>query len=296
MECPYTKCDHHTLSSYSDIDQSFSSYTIFIQIFDATLFGTWLNSSSGSVLSPLLFLIYVSDISDPKHYLNSKSQFVDDTGLWAGSKKAFLAANRLQRDLDVLAEWSTKWRIKLNPEKNKFIMFSRALKETANKPALFLYVVQLSYFPHVKFLGITFDHKLTFKTHSEDILERCQQKYHLMRMLVNQKWGPSLQTILKIYKQCVRPIFEYGEISTIPVSDTVITKLQKLQNSFIRLALRLLRYISTRLLHETLGLPFIKDRLLAVASHWPAMCPKNTPRSWILILQRNIWYKALLPD
>ena len=53
----------------------------------------------GSVLSSLLFLIYVSDMADPKHHLNSRSQFVDDTGLWARSKKTSLAANRLQEDL-----------------------------------------------------------------------------------------------------------------------------------------------------------------------------------------------------
>ena len=108
--------------------------------------------SQGSVLSPLLFLIYVNEMPDPKHYLNSKSQFADDTGLWARSKKASLAANRLPRDLDALAEWCTKWRIKLNPEKTKIIMFSRTLKETPNKPALFLYGIQLSYFPHAKLL------------------------------------------------------------------------------------------------------------------------------------------------
>ena len=114
-------------------------------------------------------------------------------------------------------------------------MFSRTLKETTNKPALFLYGIQLSY----KISSVTFDHKFTFKKHFENILERYQQKYHRIRMLVNQRWEPSPQTILQIYKQCVRPIFEYGVISTITVSDTVITKLQKLQNSFIRAALRL---------------------------------------------------------
>ena len=104
-----------------------------------------------------------------KHHLNFKSKFADDTSLWAGSKKASLTANRLQRDLDALAEWCAKWRIKLNHEKTKLIMFSRTLKETANKPALFLYGIQLSYFPHAKFLGITFDHEFTFKKHFEDI-------------------------------------------------------------------------------------------------------------------------------
>ena len=80
------------------------------------------------------------------------------------------------------------------------------------------------------------------------------------------KVATNLQTILQIYKQCVTPIFEYGRISIIVVSDTVITKLQKFQNSFIRLAFRLPRYISTRLLHETSDLPYVKDRLLAVAT------------------------------
>ena len=58
-----------------------------------------------------------------------------------------------------------------------------------------------------------------------------------LRNVGQAKWGPSPQTILRIYKQCVRPTFEYRVISTITVSDTVITKLQKLQNPFIRLAL-----------------------------------------------------------
>ena len=77
---------------------------------------------------------------DPKYHLNSESQFADDIGLWAGSKKASLAANRLQRDLDALVEWCAKCMIKLNPEITKLIMFSRTLREAANKPALF-YIV-----------------------------------------------------------------------------------------------------------------------------------------------------------
>ena len=84
----------------------------------------------------------------------------------------------------------------LNHEKTKLIIFSRSLKEKLAKPTLFLYSVQLSYVPHAKFLGATFDHKFPFIKYFEDIFERCQQNYHSIRMLVNQKWGPSQEKVL----------------------------------------------------------------------------------------------------
>ena len=80
----------------------------------------------GSVLSPLLFLIYVNDLPKPHHRQNSKSQFADDTALWAASRNVHIAAKLLQKDLRKLAKWCAKWRIKLNPEKTKVILFSRS--------------------------------------------------------------------------------------------------------------------------------------------------------------------------
>ena len=139
----------------------------------------------------------------------------------------------MQRDLDKLARWCAKWRIKLNPEKTKVIIFSKSQFAIRAEPALSLYGDLLSYYPHIKFLGITFDNRMTFTKHFEEILERCNQKFHHLRILVNKKWGPSPSTILQIYKQCVRPIFEYGIVSIITVSETVITKIQTVQNSFI---------------------------------------------------------------
>ena len=119
------------------------------------------------------------------------------------------------------------------------------------------------------------DDRMTFTKHFEEISERCNQKFHRLRILVNKKWGPSPETILQIYKQCISTIFEYGIVSTIIVSETVITKIQRVQNSFIRLALRLPKYVSARLLHEASGLPYVRDRLITVGQNHLARMHAN---------------------
>ena len=188
-------------------------------------------------------------MQNPTHYQTNTLQFADDAGQWAVSKNIDLAAEYLQMDLDKLARWCAKWRIKLNPEKTKAIIFSKSQTAIRAEPALSLYGELLSYYPQIKFLGITFDNRMTSTKHFEEILECYNQKFHHLGILINKKWGPSPSTILQIYKQCVRPIFEYGIVSTVTISETVITKIQRVQNSFIRLAIRLPEYVSPRDFH-----------------------------------------------
>ena len=162
--------------------------------------------------------------------------------------------------------WCAKWRIKLNPVKTKVIIFSRSILARQTELNLKLYGETLKIYPQMKFLGITFDSQLNFKKHFEDILDRCNPRYHRLILLVNKKWGPSPATLIQIYKQCVRPLFEYGSLSTITASNYIISKIQRLQNKFIQLVLRLPKYICSKLLHDSTGLPYVKDRLLPCAT------------------------------
>ena len=154
----------------------------------------------------------------------------------------------------------------LTLKKTKVIIFSRSLITRKAELNLKLYGEKLKIYPQVKFLGIIFYSKLTFQPHFEDILELCNTRYYGLRLIANKKWGPSPATLIQIYKQCVRPIFEYGSLSTITVSDNIISKIQWLQNKFIRLELRLPKYILPKLLHDSTGLPYVKDRLLSCAT------------------------------
>ena len=122
---------------------------------------------------------------NPSHHQTNKSQFADDAGQWAISKNIDLAAEYLQKDLDKLARWCAKWRIKLNPEK-KYI-FSKSQTAIGAEPALSLYSNLLSYCLHIQVLGITFDNRMTFTKHFEEILECSNQKFYRLRILVNKK-------------------------------------------------------------------------------------------------------------
>ena len=143
----------------------------------------------GSVLSPLLFLIYINDLPTPHHKQNSLSQFADDTAQCAFNLSIHIATKCLQQDPLKLAMWCAKWRIKLNPVKTKVIIFSWSILARRTELNLKLYSETLKIYPQVKFLGITFDSQLNFEKHFEDILDRCSTRYHCLRLLVNKKWG-----------------------------------------------------------------------------------------------------------
>ena len=102
-----------------------------------------------------------------------------------------------------------------------------------------------------------------------------QPKLSPFKNIGQQKVGPKPQNHFTNLQTMCKTIFEYGTVSTITVSETVITKIQRVQNFFIRLAFHLPKYVSARLLYEASGLPYVRDRLITVGQNHLARIHAN---------------------
>ena len=91
----------------------------------------------GSILGPLLFLIYINDLSDG---LKSECKlFADGTSLFSVVHDINTSASDLNTDLETIGNWAFQWKMNFNPDPNKQaqeIIFSR--KKTASLHSLTL--------------------------------------------------------------------------------------------------------------------------------------------------------------
>jgi len=82
------------------------------------------------IFSPILFNIYTADQPTTSH--TSVADFADDKAIYISEKNPHLASQHLQNHLNLLADWYSKWRIKINDEKSSHITFT--LKQSTVPP------------------------------------------------------------------------------------------------------------------------------------------------------------------
>ena len=108
------------------------------------------------------------------------------------------------------------------------------------------------------------DSNLRFRDHVQDLAARAEKRLNILKILA---WGGTEpKTLIRLYKIYVRSIFEYGSVCFLHCPDSLLDKLQKIQNQAIRICLRLPRYVSVRLLHESSCLPTVKERLVQLGA------------------------------
>ena len=122
----------------------------------------------GSVLGPLLFLIYINDLTD--NIASDMRLFADDSSLYTIVKDVQQSHRQLNKDLDTINKWAYQWKMVFNPDISKQaieIVFSCKNKKPIH-PNLVFNEIPVSRKPFTKHLGVYLDAKLNFSKHIKE--------------------------------------------------------------------------------------------------------------------------------
>ena len=159
----------------------------------------------GSVLGPLLLLIYINDL---EHGIKSSIKFfADDTSRFSIVQDPNISAENLNHDLKLIEEWGFKWKMSFNPDPSKpaeEITFPRK-RDPCDHPPIYFNNVEVKKVNEHKHLGLILDYKLTFESHVNEKLAKARKGIGVIKYL-------SLRTLDLIYKMCVRPHLDFCDV------------------------------------------------------------------------------------
>lgn len=214
----------------------------------------------GSVLGPLLFTIFVSDI--PTLPFTQLEMFADDTTLRSSSMYPSVAYARIQRHLDLLSSYFDKWKIRVNPAKTEHILFTRKRKIPRD--------LRLNYcgddirrVEKLKLLGLVIDEKLSYSSHIQRAVMRTNDVTRRLNPLLKRNSGLSVDNKLTLYKIFIRSILTYAIQIWHTASRINMLKVQIVQNKVLRNILNLRphpvthRQVSNVVIHERTGVEHI---------------------------------------
>ena len=190
----------------------------------------------GSVLGPLLFLIYINDIQESsekfKFFL-----FADDTNILYADKNLRSLELIVNQELCKLYDWLTANKLTLNIKKPNFVIFSPAQRKLTYLAKIMIFDneqnknVALECKEFVKYLGILTDNNLTWKHHIDYIVIKISRTIGLISKL--RDFIPK-HTLISIYRSLIAPYLSYGLIAWGQACKSYLDKLLKLQKRALR--------------------------------------------------------------
>ncbi len=160
----------------------------------------------GSVLGPLLFLVYINDVTsdiDSNIFL-----FADDTSIFSSGKDTPTLAQNINSDLNKITLWARRWKITINPTKTVCMLFTKKSKPNKNfQIRLNNEIIKLS--DHHKHLGLWLSTNLTWKKHISEMAAKGRKR---LGCIQKHKYRLDRRSLELLYLTFVRPVLEYGGV------------------------------------------------------------------------------------
>ena len=212
----------------------------------------------GSVLGPLLFLIYINDL--PNGIESICKTFADDTSLFSEVKDATVSHAQLNNDLNKISKWPFQWKMLFNPDPSKQaieICFSHK-RDNVSYPSLVFNDNKVQLANSQKYLGLILDSKLDFNEHIDNKINKRNKVIGIMKRF---SFILSRKSLLTINKSFVRTNLDYADIIyDKPFNESFKRKIEMVQYKAALVITGAIKGTSRDRLYQELGLESLADR------------------------------------
>ena len=212
----------------------------------------------GSVLSPLLFRIFLMDIIDElktKPYIDIY-KFADDGTVKVAAPDTPTCLLYFKELLQSITAWKNKWRLKINCQKNKteVICFNTAEKNENMVPKMFQFDKKTIHLVEkTKVLGLIIDKDLSFEHHTEETLKLLNLTWVDICKYSSREWGFNVHTMVQLIKTMFIPKLQYA--GHIYLTENNLAKIKKLWYKIVKTSIGAILNVSLAVAEIILGLP-----------------------------------------
>jgi ribonuclease HI len=220
----------------------------------------------GSVLSPLLFVIYTIDIISILPPLTEMSVYADDLVVYAKGTSPEACIRKLQLANQNLSIWLQGSQLTINPEKSEFMVFSNP--EQQRKPYTLRFGnSQIRRVQSHKFLGLIIDEKLTWTQHIDNLINTCNKVLNIIKATCHKWWGADPACALNLYQALIRSRLEFGSFLASAKKSTW-TRIERMQARALRLILRAFPSTPIPALQVESGIPPLEVRCMYLSNKY----------------------------
>ena len=185
----------------------------------------------GSILGPLIFLIYINDMRNAVRH-SVVHHFADDTNLLCSDKEPSQLRQKMNEDLKQIFEWLCSNRLSLNVSKTEFIIFKPPKKIPYERITLKLNGITLYESSKIRYLGLIIDDRLTWKHHISELSKKLNMSIGILFKM--KKLCPK-RVLMSLYFSLVHSYLNYGTCMWGNANEIHLNKIRVLQKTVVRI-------------------------------------------------------------